>query len=81
MSDPVNRVMLNLAATGDSEPPDPNMAPVLIDGVPIQSMTMIQIIAGAGIETTVNLSFHAEISGNIGGKSVADMLDSRRKAE
>lgn len=78
MSDnPTNRVMLNLAENPNNEPPDPNMAPVLIDGVPIQSMVFLQITAGHDMKTTVSLQFHAEITGNIGGKTVADMLKDR----
>jgi hypothetical protein len=71
--------MLNLGASAEADAPDPNMAPVLIDGVPIQSMTLIQVVAGAGIQTQVSITFHAEVTGNIGGKSIADMIKERQE--
>ena len=69
-----NRVMLNLGQHGSLEPPEPGIAAVIIDGVPIHAVQRIVISAGASEMTLCQIIFECEVSGQIAGTSVQDIL-------
>lgn len=69
-----NRVMLNLPAFSSAEPPEPGVAPVIIDGTPIHGVQSVSVVASVGEFTRVGIVFEAEVGGLIAGKSVEDMI-------
>lgn len=69
-----NRVMLNIAQCPGVEPPEPGIAPVVIDGQPIHAVRYIRIEAGSEQMTVVTLQFEAEVAGVIAGAPVEDIL-------
>ncbi len=73
-----NDVMLNIGAN-PAKPLDPAIAPVMIDGTPIEGLSYIKLEAGAGMITTITMQFHANVTGNITGKGVGDMLKERQQ--
>lgn len=75
MSDerPRNRVVLNIGMNG-AESPEPGIAAVMIDGVPIHNLTAISVNAGVGQYTHVALSFHCEVDGFVAGNDVGDII-------
>lgn len=66
MANPVNCVMLNLPVQPSEEPPEPGVAMVTIDGVPISNIEYVSITAGAGQFTKVSLIFHGAVGGFVG---------------
>jgi hypothetical protein len=73
-----NRVVLNLAHHGSLEPPEPGVAAVMIDGIPIHAVEGIQITAGATVITRCSIVFECEVSGVIAGKDVEQMIRESR---
>lgn len=74
-----NRVELNIAQVhGGIEPPEPNVAAVLVDGTAINMLHYINIEAGIGRPTKITLQFECEVSGKLGGKSVEEMIRESR---
>lgn len=69
-----NRVMLNLAQCNGVEAPEPGIAPVIIDGNPIHAVHQLVLLAGHDRMTTLTITFECEVSGQIAGASIADML-------
>ena len=70
-----NNVQLNIAHVhGGMEPPEPGVASVFIDGVPLHCVHSIQIFAAIGTTTKVSVVFEAEVSGKIGGKDIQDII-------
>lgn len=70
-----NTVMLNIAQAPGLEPPEPGIAPVIIDGNPIHAVRFIQIQAGSDQITLCSIQFECEVTGKIAGKAVEDMLE------
>lgn len=70
-----NRVQLNIPhVLGAMDAPEPEIACVFIDGVPIHAPHFIHITAAIGEITRISLTFEAEVSGTLGGKPVQDIL-------
>jgi hypothetical protein len=70
-----NRVRLNIAQVhGAMDAPEPGIAAVFIDGQPIHAMRYIQITAQFGAPTLISMQFECEVTGNLGGRSVEDLI-------
>lgn len=70
-----NRVQLNVPhVLGGMEPPEPGIAVLFIDGIPIHMPHSIQIMAAIGMTTKVSIVFEAEVAGTIGGKDINDII-------
>lgn len=60
-----NQIEINIGEHGNSKLPDPNKPVVILNDVPIESMTGIIIAAAADEPTHVTLSFYATVKGKI----------------
>jgi hypothetical protein len=69
-----NKVMLNIAQHPGVEPPEPGVASIIIDDVPIHAVHNIIIQAGSDMITRCSLVFECEVGGQIGGANVKDIL-------
>jgi hypothetical protein len=73
-----NRVTLNIGQVAGTAPPEPGIAPVVIDGTPIHAVRHLQIDAGIDRVTTCIISFECEVSGFVDNVNIKDVL--KRKA-
>lgn len=74
-----NRVALNLSQVhGGLEPPEPGVAGVFIDGVPIHMFHYLSLEAGIGRPTKLVIQFECEVTGKLGGQVVEDMIREAR---
>ena len=74
-----NRVQLNIPhVLGAMDAPEPGIACVFVDGIPIHAPHFVSIQAQIGQVTKVCITFEAEISGTIGGKPVDDIMRDMR---
>lgn len=77
-----NRVTLNLAQVhGAIEPPEPGIAGVFIDGIPIHMPSYIKIEAGVGIPTKILIQFECEVAGRLGGENIEQMVQRMKDGE
>jgi hypothetical protein len=58
-------VVLNLPDSPAGEFPDPNNAPIVIDGLPLDYVKSVTVKAGDGERTVVTVAFYAEVTGRI----------------
>jgi hypothetical protein len=58
-------VVLNLPDSPSGEFPDPNSAPIVIDGLPLDYVKSVAVKAGDGERTVVTVAFYAEVVGRI----------------
>jgi hypothetical protein len=75
-----NQVSVNIGHVHmGTEPPEPGISPVIIDGTPIHALHYIKIEAQVGLPTTCIICFECEVSGKISGKPVEQVLAEMRK--
>jgi hypothetical protein len=60
-----HQVVLNLPENPSGELPDPNNAPIVIDGLPLDYVKGVTVKCGEGERTVVTVSFYAEVTGRI----------------
>lgn len=84
MTDKINRVTLNIGEHGNSKGPQKGQPPVWINQVPINNLVGLNIKAKAGELTRVDISFYAEVNGQMfvndeafvfGGPEILDKVD------
>jgi len=73
-----NRVLLNIAQHPGVDPPEPGVAPVLIDGQPLHAVKFIRVTAGNDRLTQIELIFECEVGGVIGGVDIAQRIKESR---
>jgi len=61
----VHQVVLNLPESPADAFPDPDKAPVEIDGLPLDYVKSVTVKAGIGGRTTVTVEFYAEVTGKV----------------
>lgn len=60
-----HQVVLNLPDSPSGALPDPNTAPIIIDGLPLDYVKGVTVKAGEGERTVVTVSFYADVTGHI----------------
>lgn len=74
-----NRVKLNLAQVhGALEPPEPGVASVFVDDIPLHAVHYLQLTAGIGRPTLITLQFECDVVGKLGGKNIEEMIRETR---
>lgn len=77
-----NKVVLNIAHVHmGMDAPEPGVASVFIDGVPIHAAHFIQITAAVGSTTKVNIIFEAEVTGQLGSENIEEMIRRTQEGE
>ena len=65
MSRSFHTIELNLPAHTGAQFPDPNKAPVVIDGTPFECVSAVSVTCDCGKPTEVAVTFFAEVTGGV----------------